>query len=40
MTRHPEVGFAPRLGPDVGYDGLSHPCEGGSRRLGQALARI
>ena len=24
---HPEVGFAPRLAPDLGYDGLSHPAK-------------
>ena len=27
ITRHPEVGFAPRLAPDLGYDGLSHPAK-------------
>ena len=26
-TAHPEVGFAPRLAPDLGYDGLSHPAK-------------
>ena len=30
ITRHPEVGFAPRLAPDLGYDSLSNSGEAGS----------